>query len=116
MLAITADGAASHLRSSAEAVAAGLASLPSESSLIMLRTIRALLKAIRFEQTAFALPFALTSTFVAAGGWPRGWDLAWILVAMVGARTAGMAFNRLVDVDYDRENPRTAGRALVTGE
>ena len=82
----------------------------------MLRTFVALLRAIRFEQTAFALPFALTSAFVAAGGWPRLWDLGWILVAMVGARTAGMAFNRLVDADYDRQNPRTAKRALVTGE
>jgi len=74
-----------------------------------------LLKAIRFEQTAFALPFALIATFVAARGWPPAWPLIWILVAMVGARTAGMAVNRLADVDYDRQNPRTADRALVTG-
>jgi 4-hydroxybenzoate polyprenyltransferase len=73
------------------------------------------LRAIRFEHTAFALPFALTAAFVAAGGWPRAWSLAWILVAMVGARTSAMAFNRLADLDFDRENPRTAGRALVTG-
>jgi 4-hydroxybenzoate polyprenyltransferase len=81
----------------------------------MLRTISLLLKAIRFEHTAFALPFALTSAFVAAAGWPRARTLAWILVAMVGARTAAMAFNRIADLDYDRTNPRTAGRALVTG-
>lgn len=74
-----------------------------------------LLKAIRFEHTAFALPFALTATFVASQGWPRGWTLAWILGAMVGARTAAMAFNRIADLPYDRLNPRTRDRALVTG-
>jgi 4-hydroxybenzoate polyprenyltransferase len=74
-----------------------------------------LLKAIRFEHTAFALPFALTAAVVAAAGWPRAWSLGWILVAMVGARTAAMAGNRLADEDYDRRNPRTATRALVTG-
>jgi 4-hydroxybenzoate polyprenyltransferase len=78
-------------------------------------TIRILLKAIRFEHTAFALPFALIAAFVAAGGWPTAYELAWILVAMVGARTAAMAFNRLADRDLDRQNPRTADRALVTG-
>ena len=74
-----------------------------------------LLKAIRFEHTAFALPFALTAAFVASSGWPQTRTLLWILVAMVGARTAAMAFNRIADLDYDRHNPRTAGRALVTG-
>jgi 4-hydroxybenzoate polyprenyltransferase len=81
----------------------------------MFGTIRILLKAIRFEHTAFALPFALIAAFVAARGWPTAYELAWILVAMVGARTAAMAFNRLADLDLDRENPRTADRALVTG-
>jgi 4-hydroxybenzoate polyprenyltransferase len=74
-----------------------------------------LLQAIRFEHTAFALPFALTATFVAANGWPRGGTVVWILVAMVGARTAAMAVNRIADLDFDRRNPRTRGRALVTG-
>ncbi len=81
----------------------------------MLTKIPILLQAIRFEHTAFALPFALMAAFVAARGWPRAGDLGWILVAMVGARTAAMACNRLADVNYDRRNPRTAGRALVTG-
>jgi len=81
----------------------------------MLRRAAILIQAIRFEHTAFALPFALTSTFVASAGWPRLATLAWILVAMVGARTAAMAFNRIADLPYDRLNPRTAGRALVTG-
>jgi 4-hydroxybenzoate polyprenyltransferase len=80
-----------------------------------LHTFRTLLKAIRFEHTAFALPFALIAAFVAARGWPTAYELAWILVAMVGARTAAMSFNRLADLDLDRENPRTADRALVTG-
>jgi len=82
----------------------------------VIRKLLILLHTIRFEHTAFALPFALTSAFVAADGWPTPWELGWILAAMVGARTAAMAFNRLADLDYDRSNPRTAGRALVTGE
>jgi 4-hydroxybenzoate polyprenyltransferase len=81
----------------------------------MARRFLVLLQAIRFEHTAFALPFALTATFVASNGWPRGSTLGWILVAMVGARTAAMAFNRIADLDLDRRNPRTRGRALVTG-
>lgn len=82
----------------------------------MLPKLITLLKTVRFEHTAFALPFALTSAFVAADGWPTARELGWILAAMVGARTAAMAFNRLADLDYDRKNPRTAGRALVTGD
>jgi len=81
----------------------------------MIRKAALLLKTIRFAHTAFALPFALISTFVASAGWPRGLTLAWILVAMVGARTAAMALNRIADLDYDRLNPRTRDRALVTG-
>jgi 4-hydroxybenzoate polyprenyltransferase len=81
----------------------------------MPRKFLILLKTIRFEHTAFALPFALTATFVAAKGWPRPWTLLWILVAMVGARTAAMAFNRIADLVYDRANPRTKDRALATG-
>lgn len=74
-----------------------------------------LLRTIRFEHTVFALPFALAATFVASWGWPRAWTLLWILVAMVGARTTAMAFNRIADLPYDRANPRTRDRALVTG-
>jgi len=81
----------------------------------MIKTTALLLKTVRFEHTAFALPFALASAFVASNGWPRGWVLLWILVAMVGARTTAMAFNRIADLHYDRANPRTADRALVTG-
>ncbi|MDO8587063.1 MAG: UbiA-like polyprenyltransferase [Armatimonadota bacterium] len=74
-----------------------------------------ILEMIKFEHTLFALPFALIATVVAARGMPRPVTLLWILVAMVGARSAAMAFNRLADLRYDRLNPRTSGRALVTG-
>src|SRR5690349_10474276 len=70
---------------------------------------------IKFEHTVFALPFALIGALLASGGLPRWWQLAWILVAMVGARSAAMAFNRLVDIDFDRRNPRTRERALANG-
>jgi 4-hydroxybenzoate polyprenyltransferase len=81
----------------------------------MLRSLRILLEMIKFEHTLFALPFALMSAMVAARGVPPGWKLFWILVAMVGARSSAMAFNRLADLEYDRRNPRTAGRALPAG-
>ena len=83
--------------------------------MVMVRKAFILLKAIRFEHSVFALPFALTSAVVASHGWPRIATLGWILVAIVGARTAAVAFNRIADLDYDRKNPRAAGRALVTG-
>ncbi len=65
---------------------------------------------IRFSHTIFALPFALGSMLVAAQGWPSGSIIALIIVAMVFARTAAMAFNRLADWKMDQQNPRTAGR------
>jgi 4-hydroxybenzoate polyprenyltransferase len=64
----------------------------------------------------FALPFALAAALVAAQGLPEGRTLLWILVAMVGARTAAMGFNRIVDLEFDRLNPRTANRELPTGK
>lgn len=68
------------------------------------------LRFIRFSHTIFALPFALGSMSVAAGGFP-GWNLcALILLAMVLARTAAMVFNRLADWEIDQRNPRTAAR------
>jgi 4-hydroxybenzoate polyprenyltransferase len=70
---------------------------------------------IKFSHTLFALPFALLSAFLAAGGWPRPMTLVKILLAMVGARSAAMAHNRLTDRRLDAENPRTANRALPTG-
>jgi 4-hydroxybenzoate polyprenyltransferase len=70
---------------------------------------------IKFEHTVFALPFAFLGALGAAQGIPPLRTILWILAAMVGARTAAMTFNRLVDVDVDAENPRTAGRALPAG-
>lgn len=80
-----------------------------------LRQTRELLDMIKFEHTVFALPFALLGTLGATQGIPPLRTLLWILAAMVGARTAAMTFNRLVDVDLDAENPRTSSRALPAG-
>jgi 4-hydroxybenzoate polyprenyltransferase len=71
---------------------------------------------IKWEHSIFALPFALTGAVLAAGGWPPLRVLGWIIVCMVGARSAAMAFNRLVDADIDGVNPRTAARALPAGQ
>lgn len=68
-----------------------------------------------FPHTVFALPFALIGMLEAASGWPSGRVVLWVLVAMVGARTAAMAFNRLADLPFDAANPRTAGRPLPSG-
>lgn len=81
--------------------------------------IRIVLEMIRFEHSVFALPFALVGALLAAragGGLPTGRQVLWIVVAMVGARSAAMTMNRIADLDYDRRNPRTANRALPTGE
>jgi len=83
--------------------------------LSLFHRLRILLEMIKFEHTLFALPFALTAALVAVRGMPRAQDLLWILVAMVGARSSAMTVNRLVDLRFDRENPRTAGRALPAG-
>ena len=74
-----------------------------------------ILEMIKFEHTVFALPFALASALVAANGLPAWATLGWILVAMVGARSAAMAFNRIADARLDAVNPRTADRALPKG-
>lgn len=81
----------------------------------MFKKIRIILEMIRFEHTIFALPFAVMSTFLASNGWPRWEKILWILVAMVGARSCAMAFNRIADMKYDKINPRTSNRALPTG-
>jgi 4-hydroxybenzoate polyprenyltransferase len=79
------------------------------------RQIGVILEMIKFEHTVFALPFALLSALLAARGIPTWRTLGWILVAMVGARSAAMAFNRIADLHYDALNPRTANRALPRG-
>jgi 4-hydroxybenzoate polyprenyltransferase len=81
----------------------------------MMRTAVMLLKAIRLDHTVFALPFALTAAVVASYGWPRGRTLAWIFVAMVAARIAALAFDRIANLRAARKTPRTADRAPVVG-
>ncbi len=70
---------------------------------------------VRFSHTVFALPFAVMGAVLAAGGAPGLWSSVWILLAMVSARTAAMAMNRLADAGLDAENPRTAGREIPAG-
>ena len=71
---------------------------------------------IKIQHTVFALPFAVMSAFLAAGGMPEIEKLLWIIVCMLGARSAAMAFNRIVDARFDKENPRTRDRALPSGK
>ena len=75
-----------------------------------------ILSDIKIKHTVFALPFALMSAFLAAGGVPEMEKLVWIMVCMVGARSAAMAFNRIVDGRYDAMNPRTRERAIPSGQ
>jgi len=82
--------------------------------------LRMTLDMIKFEHSIFALPFALTGALLAwrNGGFPvdgAAWKLVWIVVAMVGARSAGMAFNRILDADIDGRNPRTKTRHIPAG-
>jgi 4-hydroxybenzoate polyprenyltransferase len=88
----------------------------------MANRIKTMLEMIKFEHSVFALPFALTGALLAARathqppkGWPSLRQILWIIVAMVAARSAAMTMNRIVDLRYDRENPRTQRRALPTG-
>ena len=80
------------------------------------RNIRTTLEMIKIEHTLFALPFAVLGAVLAARGVPTGWQILWITVAMVGARSAAMAFNRLADREIDARNPRTRMRALPAGQ
>ena len=81
--------------------------------------LRTVLEMIKFEHSVFALPFALTGALLAArftsNGWPTWRQFLWIVIAMVAARSAAMTINRIADVRFDKENPRTAGRALPSG-
>ncbi len=78
--------------------------------------IATILEMIKFSHTVFALPFAVMSAFLAAGGLPSLRTLFWILMCMVGARSAAMSFNRIVDARIDADNPRTAERAIPAGK
>ncbi|MGC7870933.1 UbiA-like polyprenyltransferase [Desulfosporosinus sp. SYSU MS00001] len=77
--------------------------------------LKVFLEMIKFEHTLFALPFAYLGAFLASGGIPSGVKLFWITLAMVGARTAAMSLNRLIDRHIDARNPRTAQRAIPAG-
>ena len=79
------------------------------------RSLRLTLEMIKWEHSIFALPFALCGAMLAAGGLPTLRQLAWIVVAMVAARSSAMAFNRLADATVDAANPRTSTRALPAG-
>jgi 4-hydroxybenzoate polyprenyltransferase len=79
------------------------------------RKIGVTLEMIKWEHSIFVLPFALTGAMLAAGGWPPAMKLVWIIVCMVSARSAAMAFNRWADASIDAANPRTATRAIPAG-
>ena len=80
-----------------------------------MNVVRRYISLVKFEHTLFALPFALISLLVASGGRPEWRTLLWVVVAMVGARSAAMAFNRLADRHIDAANPRTATREIPAG-
>ena len=81
----------------------------------VLRELRVTLEMIKWEHSIFALPFALCGAMLAAAGIPLMHQLLWIVIAMVAARSAAMAFNRLADATIDAANPRTRARALPAG-
>jgi 4-hydroxybenzoate polyprenyltransferase len=81
----------------------------------LFRNLRITLEMIKWEHSVFALPFALCGAMLAANGLPTWHQLAWIILAMVSARSAAMAFNRLADASLDAANPRTQTRALPAG-
>ncbi len=82
----------------------------------MVNKIKTLLEMIKFKHTIFAMPFAFIGAFLADRGVPGFWTFFWVVIAMVGARTSAMGFNRIVDRKFDAANPRTAKRAIPAGE
>lgn len=82
----------------------------------MLKKIAIMLEMIKFEHTVFALPFALMGAFLGQGGVPGAMVFLWVILAMVGARTCAMGFNRITDARFDARNPRTATRAIPAGD
>lgn len=77
--------------------------------------IKIFLEMIKFAHTIFALPFAFTAAVLAARGLPTFYQAFWIVIAMVGGRTAAMGLNRIIDAEIDAKNPRTMGRAIPAG-
>lgn len=82
----------------------------------LLAKLKTTLEMIKFEHTLFALPFAFLGAVMAANGLPTWQQILWITLAMVGARSAAMTFNRIVDREIDAKNPRTANRELPSGK
>src|SRR5262244_4418592 len=82
---------------------------------MIIKNIRTTLEMIKIEHTLFALPFAFLGAVLAARGIPTAWQIVWITVAMVGARSTAMAFNRIADREFDARNPRTMMRAIPAG-
>lgn len=82
----------------------------------MLKKIAIMLEMIKFEHTVFALPFAFMGAFLGQGGVPEAVVFFWVVLAMVGARTCAMGFNRITDARFDARNPRTANRAIPAGD
>jgi 4-hydroxybenzoate polyprenyltransferase len=85
-------------------------------SVPVLHNLRVTLEMIKWEHSVFALPFALCGAMLAASGFPTAHQLFWIVIAMLAARSAAMAFNRLADATIDAANPRTRTRALPAGD
>lgn len=90
-------------------------SSPSSEAARALPAVLLIFEDIKLAHTVFAMPFALMGAILAADGIPGLWELAWIVVAMVGARSAAMAFNRLADAAFDATHARTSGRPLPSG-
>ena len=80
------------------------------------RNLRTYLSFVKFEHTLFALPFAYGGMLLAADGWPGWVTFGWITLAMIGARTAAMAANRVIDARVDAANPRTRDREIPSGK
>ncbi|GAA4709068.1 UbiA-like polyprenyltransferase [Brevibacillus fulvus] len=84
-----------------------------------MRKLKIILEMIKFEHSIFALPFAfigaVLGNIVLEHSWPTWWEIIWVTVAMVGARSAAMSLNRLIDRYIDAKNPRTANRAIPAG-
>ena len=87
----------------------------SVGSVVRQRNLSTYLTFLKIEHTLFALPFAYGGMLLAASGWPGFHKFFWISLAMLGARTASMALNRVLDADIDGKNPRTAARAIPAG-
>ena len=98
-------------RSPCDAPSSGAAPMSAVAAPLPVRLARL----VRLEHTVFALPFAYVGALLATDGWPGLGPMAWITVAMVGARTLAMGLNRLVDAEIDARNPRTEGRELPAG-